>query len=45
MGLGLDNIILVKTDAVGRMIPEELDRVIQESKDKVTLTHSKPNSR
>ena len=37
MGLGLDNVVFVKTDSVGRMIPVELDIAIQESKSKVCI--------
>ena len=34
MGIGMRNIILVKTDELGRMIPEELDREIIASKER-----------
>ncbi|XP_018021504.1 glutamate decarboxylase [Hyalella azteca] len=34
MGLGTDNLVLVPVDAKGRMIPAELDRLIEEQKAK-----------
>ena len=35
MGLGMDNMVRVKTDSVGRMIPEELDKEIKQAKSQV----------
>ena len=31
MGLGTDNVIKIKTDSAGRMIPEELDLAINKT--------------
>ena len=35
IGLGTSNIIFVKSDKIGKMIPAELDRQIYEAKGKV----------
>ena len=35
MGLGMDNMVRVETDSVGRMIPEELDKEIKQAKSQV----------
>jgi len=38
MGFGLSNVVLVKSDKHGRMIPEALDVAIEESKKKVQIS-------
>lgn len=43
MGLGMDNMVRVKTDSVGRMIPEELDKEIKQAKSQVGFSYKIPN--
>ena len=38
MGFGMESVIKVKCDKVGRMIPEELETAIQESQVQVNLS-------
>ena len=38
MGFGMESVIKVKCDKVGRMIPEELETAIQESQAQVNLS-------
>jgi len=37
MGLGTDNIYLVKTDEFGKMMPQELDRQIKKAVSEVNM--------
>ena len=45
MGLGMDNMVRVKTDSVGRMIPEELDKEIKQAKSQVSFSKKISNYR
>jgi hypothetical protein len=42
LGIGINNIIYVKSDKIGKMIPEELDREINAAKEKVNYVYIHP---
>jgi hypothetical protein len=41
MGIGMNNIIFVKSDKIGKMIPDELERQIKEANEKVIHVYTR----